>query len=168
MSAIVKPATTNINIGISEFAVSNNADDILVTYSLGSCVGVSLFDPIAGVGGLIHCMLPSVSPVKKEEIINPITYVDSGVIIMLQKIFDLGGSRKSIICKVSGCGTTMNPTGDLFKIGERNYTMLRKVLWKNNIFVKGELVGGSEPKTMYLEIGTGKVFVKHRNEKIEL
>ena len=45
-------------IGMSEMEVTNRAEDVLVTYSLGSCVGLSLFDPVAGVGGLIHCMLP--------------------------------------------------------------------------------------------------------------
>ena len=48
-----------ISVGISEMAVSTNKQDVLVTYSLGSCVGVSFFDPVNNVGALIHCMLPT-------------------------------------------------------------------------------------------------------------
>ncbi len=49
----------NYTIGISEMRVSNQPDDVLVTYSLGSCIGVTIYDPIVHVGGMIHCMLPN-------------------------------------------------------------------------------------------------------------
>lgn len=157
-----------VKVGISEYAISTDPNDMLVTYSLGSCVGVTFYDPVVKIGGMIHCMLPNVNTQKQTSEINPVMYVDTGVIILLQKLFDLGASRKKLICKVAGCGTSIKNTEDLFKIGERNYMMLRKVLWKNGIIIRGELIGGPDPKTMYLEIDSGHVEVKNGKEKISL
>ena len=47
-----------LTVDISDMKVSTNPEEILVTYSLGSCVGVVLYDPVVRVGGMIHCMLP--------------------------------------------------------------------------------------------------------------
>ena len=47
-----------ITVDISGMRISETPDDVLVTYSLGSCVGLTLYDPVAKVGGMIHCMLP--------------------------------------------------------------------------------------------------------------
>ena len=49
---------SNITVDISDMKIARNPEDVIVTYSLGSCVGLTLYDPIAGVGGMIHCMLP--------------------------------------------------------------------------------------------------------------
>ena len=55
-----------------------------------------------------------------------------------------------------------------FNIGERNYVVLRKILWKNNILINGEDVGGSIARTMRLDIGTGTVTIKSSKGLIEL
>ena len=89
-----------VPVGISEYALSNQKTDNLITYSLGSCAGISMYDPVAGVGGLIHCMLPlSTSDLAKARQV-PATYVDTGVVLLLQKLFELGAERKNLICKV--------------------------------------------------------------------
>ena len=55
-------------IGLAELAVSNNPNAVLTTYSLGSCLGVAVYDPVAKVGGLMHAMLPdsNIDPVKAK------------------------------------------------------------------------------------------------------
>ena len=146
-------------IGIGEMMVTNKRDDVLVTYSLGSCVGLSLFDPVAGVGGLIHCMLPlsKISPEKAQA--TPAMFTDIGVPALLQGVFDLGADRGRLQAIVAGAGSLLDEKG-LFKIGERNYTVLRKVLWKNNIMIQHEDVGGTAPRTMYLHMSTGQTIIK--------
>ncbi|GEM_PF-1414398 len=44
-------------VGISEMIVSNDINDSIINYSLGSCLGVTIYDPVAKVGGMIHGML---------------------------------------------------------------------------------------------------------------
>jgi len=154
-------------VGISDMKVSNKSSDVLVTYSLGSCVGVTLFDPVAQVGGLIHCMLPlsKIDPVKAET--NPFMFTDLGIPALLKAVFDLGAERKRLVVKVAGAATMLD-SKDLFKIGERNYTVIRKVLWKNNILIAAEDVAGTVPRTMFLYMDLGKTIIKSRGQEVEL
>lgn len=154
-------------VNISDMKVSNQPDDILVTYSLGSCIGLSLYDPVAGVGGLIHCMLPlSKIDVEKAKD-NPYMFTDVGVQAFLQALFDMGATRKNLIAKVAGGANILDKKG-LFKIGERNYVVLRKMLWKNNILIEAEDVGGTKTRTVFLYMDTGKTLIKSGGEEYEL
>jgi chemotaxis protein CheD len=147
--------------------VTNQREDVLVTYSLGSCVGVSLYDPVSGVGGMIHCMLPlsKIDPVKAQA--NPSMFTDVGVPGLIQAVFDLGADRRRIVAKVAGAASLLDEKG-LFKIGERNYTVLRKVLWKNNIGVAAEDVGGATSRTMHLYMESGRTTIKSNGKEVEL
>ncbi len=146
---------SQIIIDIADGKVSNKPDDVLVTYSLGSCVGVAIYDPGVQVGGIIHCMLPiaSVDPQKAE--VKPFMFVDSGMMKFLTMLFDLGVNRSRAIIKVAGCARILD-NSNLFRIGERNHTVLRKILWKNGLMIKAEQVGGSLSRTLRLEIGSGR------------
>lgn len=146
-------------VGISEMAVSQSPDEILVTYSLGSCVGVAVYDPAVRVGGLIHCMLPlsRLDPERAKR--TPQMFTDTGVPTLLNAVLDLGASRKRLIVKVAGGAAPLSDNG-VFKIGERNYTVLRKVLWKNDILIASEEVGGTVARTMTLFLDTGKTTIR--------
>lgn len=147
--------------------VTNRRDDVLVTYSLGSCIGLSLFDPQAGVGGLIHCMLPLSKMDEQKAKANPLMFTDTGVLALLQAVFDLGAERRNLVARVAG-GAMLLDEKRLFCIGERNYTVLRKVLWKNNILISAEDVGGSTPRTMTLYMASGKTTIKNAGQEREL
>lgn len=154
-------------IGIAEMQVSNQPDDVLVTYSLGSCVGLSLYDPVAHVGGMIHCMLPlsKIDPAKAQA--NPCMFADTGIARLLQTVFDMGAERRHIVAKVAGGASLLDEKG-LFKIGERNYTVLRKMLWKNSVAVAGEDVGGNASRTLHLYMDTGRTTIKSGGKEVEL
>lgn len=154
-------------VGISEMLVSNVADDILITYSLGSCIGLTLYDPTLRIGGLIHCMLPHSQTDKEKSSTNPCMFVDTGVAALLRSLFDRGVVRKNLIAKVAG-GSNLLDDKEIFKIGERNYTMMRKILWKNDILIRAEDVGGSHPRTMSLQIADGKTFIRSVGADAEL
>jgi len=154
-------------VGISEMYVSNVIDDILVTYSLGSCIGLTLYDPVTHIGGLIHCMLPHSQTDANKAETNPCMFVDTGVAALLRSLFDRGAVRKNLIAKIAG-GSNLLDDKEIFKIGERNHTMVRKILWKNDILIRGEDVGGSHPRTMSLQIADGKTFIRAGGEDREL
>jgi len=139
--------------------VSQNGEEVLVTYSLGSCIGVAVYDPNVGVGGLIHCMLPLSRLDAERAMRTPQMFTDTGVPALLNAVLDLGASRKRLIVKVAGGAAPLSDNG-IFKIGERNYTVLRKVLWKNDILIAGEDVGGTIARTMKLYMDTGKTTVR--------
>jgi len=154
-------------VGIGEMATSDDPRAVLVTYSLGSCVGLTLYDPVSRVGGLIHCMLPlsKIDPDKAKE--NPARFTDTGVVCLLQALLAQGAERKRLIAKVAGAAKLLDQKG-MFKIGERNYAVLRKVLWKNNILIEAEDVGGTAARTMYLHVDSGSTSIKSNGQKVSL
>jgi chemotaxis protein CheD len=156
-----------ITVGISDMRVTNAMSDVFVTYSLGSCVGVTMYDPVAMIGGMIHCMLPmsKIDPAKAQSL--PYMFVDTGVSELLTALYKLGAERNRLVTKVAGAASLLDEKG-LFKIGERNYTVLRKLLWKNNILIEAEDVGGTAARTMYLYMDTGKTIIKSGGKEKEL
>jgi chemotaxis protein CheD len=153
-------------VGISDMQISRVPEEILVTYSLGSCVALSLFDPAVGAG-LIHCMLPqsSIDPVKARQ--KPAMFVDLGVSTLLDAMLAQGARRRSLVAKVAGGANVFDDRG-MFRIGERNYASLRRILWKNDILIAAEDVGGTKARTMYVSVGTGRVLIKTGTEQVEL
>jgi len=154
-------------VGISEFAVSSDPGDRLITYSLGSCVGLVLHDPKAGLTGLLHAMLPLSSADPARAASSPASYVDTGTTILLQELFDHGARRGSIVAKIAGAAGSMGED-DYFRIGERNHTVLRRVLWKNGILIASEDVGGARSRTLTVDVGSGRVLVKSDGKVSEL
>ena len=147
--------------------ISDQPDDVLVTYSLGSCVGLSLYDPVAKLGGLIHCMLPlsKIDPAKAQA--NPFMFTDTGVPALIQRMLDYGAQKRRLVAKVAGAASLLDEQGT-FKIGERNYIVLRKVLWKNDILIASEETGGAIARTLYLYLDSGKTMIKSQGQEREL
>ncbi len=145
-------------VGVGQMEVSASKDDVLTTYSLSSCLGLSLYDPEAVTGGMIHCMLPlsRIDPDKAQA--NPHMFTDLGVPALLQALFHLGARRERLVAKAAGCGRRLDER-DFFRIGERNYAVLRKVLWRNEILIAAEDVGGAWSRTLRLEMATGRTLV---------
>jgi chemotaxis protein CheD len=154
-------------VDIADFAVTNKIGTTLVTHSLGSCIGLTLWDPEVRVGGMIHYMLPesSISPEKAKS--RPAMFADSGLPLLFRKAFELGASKKRLIVKVAGGASLLDDNGT-FNIGKRNYVILRKLLWRNNVLIQAEDVGGSVSRTLRLEIATGRTTIRNRNGEVEL
>ena len=158
---------SNITVDISDMKIARRPEDVIVTYSLGSCVGLTLYDPIAGIGGMIHCMLPLSKIDPEKARIKPYMFVDTGVASMLGELYALGAQRQNVIAKVAGAGSPLGRE-EAFRIGQRNYTILRKFLWKNNILIEKEDVGGSKARTLYLYMADGRTTVKSEGKEVEL
>jgi len=154
-------------VDIADFAVSKDPRDTLVTYSLGSCIGVAIWDPEARVGGLLHYMLPesSLSPDKAKA--NPAMFADTGVPALFRAAYELGATKKRLVVKVAGGSQLLDDNGT-FNIGKRNYVMLRKIFWKNGILIDKEDVGGSISRTLRLRCNEGRLTLKTRDGEREL
>ena len=156
-----------IVVDIADMAVSDCATDVLVTYSLGSCLGITVYDPKARIGGMIHCMLPlSTVDVEKAKI-RPCMFVDTGMTLLLQTLFNKGVTKANAIVKVAGGASMLDKQG-LFRIGERNMTVFRKIMWKNGMLIKSVDVGGEITRTVRLEIATGRFLIKSNGQEVEI
>jgi chemotaxis protein CheD len=150
---------TLLVVDIADMCISNNDDEVLITYSLGSCIAVAIYDPALRLGGLIHCMLP-LSKVNKEKANSrPFMFVDTGMQVMLGQLFEYGLRKNRAVIHVAGGAQVLDSHG-VFKIGERNFTVLRKILWKNGLLMHTQEVGGNKSRTVSLNIKTGRFSVK--------
>ena len=139
--------------------VSKSCDDTLITYALGSCLGVTIYDPFVRVGGLLHAMLPisEVSPEKAEE--KPWMFVDTGIPLLFRETYKYGAKKERMWVTVSGGARLRSSEKDCFEIGQRNILMLRKILWRNGVLLKAEDVGGTHSRNMSLNLNNGCVTV---------
>jgi chemotaxis protein CheD len=154
-------------VGIAQMKLTRDGEELLVAPNLGSCLGVSVYDPKQKLGGMIHCLLPlsSSDPEKAKQ--NPCMYVDTGVAYLLEQMIANGSELKALIIAVAG-GSNINDANNVFEIGKKNITVLRKLLWRNNLLVKGEHVGENFSRTVTLDMATGKTTVKYQGKVIDL
>lgn len=146
-------------VGISDMQIGKDHDDQLITYSLGSCIAVALWDPEVKVGGLLHYMLPDSSIDKVKASSKPYMFADIAIPTMFKEIYKYGAVKGRMKVYVVGGAQVMDSSG-IFNIGKRNYMVLRKMFWKNKVLVTKEDVGGSVNRTISLDVGTGQVRLK--------
>jgi chemotaxis protein CheD len=149
-------------VGVGDMKISDKRGDLMITHALGSCLGVTVHDPVACVGGLLHVMLPlsTIDPVKADR--NPSMFVDTGFPKLLIECFAVGAKKRRLEINVAGGANSQHgEENDFFQIGKRNFIILRKLLWKNGLLLKSYDVGGNDSRTMSLEIGTGKVLIRN-------
>jgi chemotaxis protein CheD len=146
-------------VNISDARLSSDPSDVLVTYSLGSCIGISLYDQTLQVGSLFHYQLPSSTLDPNRAKREPFMFADTGIAILIDKLAKLGSNIKRLKVKVAG-GASMQAGPQGFDIGKRNYLAIRKILWQYGMFIDAEDVGGVSPRNMYLDIETGQVSLR--------
>jgi len=146
-------------VGLAELAVSNNPNAILTTYSLGSCIGVAVYDPAARVGGVLHAMLPesAMDPAKAQA--HPGMFVDTGVAALVRATTQMRADPRRLRFYLAG-GARIMDDQNLFNIGTRNLEAFAAFLRRENRSLAAEQVGGQVNRTMYLAIETGRVTLK--------
>ncbi|MGQ9848359.1 MAG: chemotaxis protein CheD [Bacteroidales bacterium] len=149
----------NIIVGIADMKISFEPDIVLITYGLGSCIGMTLYDPFLKVGGLLHFMLPDSKLDTHKGSLNPLIFADTAIPIFFEEIYRLGVKKERLEVRIAGGSHIFDESG-FFNIGRKNYLMLKKILRDYDIPVKGKDIGGKTNRTLFLEISTGRVFVK--------
>ena len=141
--------------------ISTSPEDEIITFALGSCLGVTIYDPVAHIGAMVHVMLPSSSIDPVKAAMNPCMFVDTGVKNLFLESYQAGAQRNRLIVVAAGgaCANGLQQD-DYFQIGKRNVTVLRSLLWKNGIILKNSDFGGNLARTLSLDIATGKVTMR--------
>lgn len=156
-------------IGVADMKISGNPDDILVTYALGSCLGITVYDPVAKVGGMAHVMLPLSTGDPNKAAAKPMMFVDTALPRLFISCYKAGAIKQRMIVKVAGGAAPLDTgRGDYFEIGKRNFIVLRKMLWKNGVLLKGHDVGGKQSRTMTLNMSNGEVTLKSQGVRTRL
>jgi chemotaxis protein CheD len=156
---VIAPPRKTLVVGVADMVASNDSGAELVTYSLGSCLGIAIYDPVKKAGGLLHIMLPdsTIDPAKAAQ--KPFMFVDSGVPRLFQSVCNLGAERQRLVVKVAGGAQLLDPQG-VFNIGERNYQAFSGLLARNGYIVHARDVGGLASRTLRLDMTNGRVMIK--------
>ena len=156
-----------ITVKMAEQKVASSPD-VLVTYGLGSCVGVTIYDKDKKVGGMAHIMLPNGPP--KKNIGNRAKYANTAIIDMLKELLDMGGSIMKFEAKVFGGAKmfSISSNNDMMDIGSRNVQSVIKLLGNQGVQIMAKDTGSDYGRTIEFDLETGLVKVSSvsRGEKV--
>jgi chemotaxis protein CheD len=155
-----------IIIGVGGYAVSANRGAFLTTYSLGSCLGITIYDPVVRVGGLLHVMLPDSSINEEKAREQPGMFVDTGIPQLFKDSYKLGAVKNRVHICVAGGAQFLDKTG-YFNIGQRNVEQLTALLDKHGLTVDAMEVGGLVSRTVQLNMDSGEVRLKSSGQTTE-
>ena len=154
----------DIKVGIGDMKIARR-EGTLITYALGSCVGITFYDPMIKLGALVHILLPEAGDNAAGNIFK---FADTGIKETLRKLEVFGGVKSRYQCKIAGGAKMFEMSAGIGNIGERNVKMVEKVLAEEHIRVMAKDVGANYARTMLLDVTTGTVQVRTpgRNETI--
>lgn len=155
--------TGSEGVAISEFKVAA-APACLVTYGLGSCLAIAIYDPEKRLGGLAHTLLPQPKPGMDTS--RPEKFVKSAIRMMLDELLGLGADRQKLEAKIFGGANMFKALQEYAgeSIGQRNISAAREILSELSIPLRAEDVGGNFGRTLYFNLDSGKVTVKSIRE----
>ena len=148
-----------IKVGMADYKVGR-APDTLISYGLGSCIGISLYDPQTKIGGLLHIMLPDSNQSRANE--NRAKFADTGIPDMLEELIRMGAAKSRLVAKLAG-GSQMFAfanASDIMRVGLRNASASKEILKKLSIPIVGEDTGGNYGRTVEIDLSTGVYKVK--------
>lgn len=148
-----------IVVGISDLRCSADKEASIVTYALGSCIGVGAYDPVGAVGGLLHFLLPDSRQDADRALTQPATYADTGIPLLIRAMERIGADRRRMRVRLAGGAQILDDSAQL-AVGKRNYMAARKLLWQMGVIVEMEAVGGSVSRNLGITVGTGEFWVQ--------
>ena len=142
-----------VTIGIADMKMAKG-EGMLVTYALGSCIGICLYDPAIKLGALVHIMLPLNMETGRK---NPLKYADTGIRETLKQMEAHGASRSRITAKIAGGAKMFEDSGgSLGNIGQRNIESVHTILRQEGIRLLAEDVGGKVARTLLFDVVSGQ------------
>ncbi len=147
-------------VGIGELRVSARADDTIVTHALGSCVAVCMWDPITKAGGLLHYLLPDARINPERAAAQPAAFADTGIPKLIEAAAAAGVDRKRARVKLVGGAEIVSIGNGALNIGRRNALAAKQILWRAGVLVAGELLGGTDARTVMMRLSDGVLVVR--------
>ena len=156
-----------IMVGMADLNIGK-APDIITTVGLGSCIGLTLYDPVTRVGGLVHYMLPDSKAVSNNS--NIAKFCDTGVQELLKRVTMAGANRRRLVAKIAG-GAKMfavNQESNVGSVGERNTVAAKQILRQLGIQLIAEDTGLNFGRTVELHCDTGDFYIKAVKKPVKI
>ena len=156
-----------IIVGMADLNIGK-APDIITTVGLGSCIGLTLYDPVTRVGGLVHYMLPDSTQMRNHS--NIAKFCDTGVQELLKRVTMAGANRRRLVAKIAG-GAKMfavNQESNVGSVGERNTVAAKQILRQLGIQLIAEDTGLNFGRTVELHCDTGDFYIKAVKKPVKI
>jgi chemotaxis protein CheD len=152
-------------VGIADCKVTADPRQVLLTYALGSCVGVAIWNSKTREAGLLHAMLPDsrLDPARAQQ--NPFVFVDSGLRKLIERMKSRAASPRDLVVKVAG-GASLIDTSQHFHVGKNNILAVKQVMRGSGLTVQAADIGGSGSRTMQLTLMTGRVSIRRGTKEV--
>ncbi len=149
----------SLAVGLGEYKISRNVEDVLVAYGLGSCLGIGMYDPQLRLAGLLHAVLPA-SPNGVVE--KSAKYVTSGIEILLGEMVNAGAIPSRIIVRMAGGANMLTAPGfsNSFNIGTRNVEAAHEMFQRFRLRLVSEEVGGTIGRTVRFYVRDGRMTIR--------
>ena len=156
MATLVKYGATSL----SPDTISSNPMETLVAFSIGSGIGMTIHDPVGGVGGVLNFILPDSTMANgNNPSKSPYMFADTGIAALLKSLFEQGAKAENLKVVIAGGAHIMDQSG-VFNIGQKNLEALKTNLGDHGVKIFHEAVGGIKSRTISLEIGSGRSIIK--------
>jgi chemotaxis protein CheD len=156
-----------LNVGISDMKITYSPQG-LISYALGSCVGICIIDNLRNVAGMVHIMLPNNK--NTDDKTNVFKYADTGILEMVKQMELMGCMRMRMTAKIAGGAKMFEIKGNssIGNIGERNIVATKEVLNKLNIKLLSQDVGENYGRTIIFDSETGNLTIKSFAKNIKI
>lgn len=152
-----------IIVGVADMKLASGPPGRIATHALGSCIGLTVWDPQTRAGGMLHYMLGQPYDSEKARK-NPNMYAVSGVPSLFRGMYEMGCKKGNLIVCAAGASEILDDQAG-FSIGKKNRTILRKLFWKNGIVLHAEDTGGCVARHMALDLETGRVTLSIKSKE---
>ena len=152
MGNIIKVSMADLKVG--------RAPDSLTTLGLGSCIGLTLYDPVTKIGGLVHYMLPDSTKLKNNS--NIAKFGDTGIKELYKQVVANGASPRRLVAKIAGGAKMFEVSGlsQVGNVGERNSEEAKIILKELRIPLIAEDTGLNYGRTVGLDCNNGDYIIK--------
>ena len=146
-------------VGLGDMKVSNQVGDTITAPSIGSGIGLVVYDPEARVAGILHYMLPDASIDETNAKNQPLMFADTGIPALFKQAYMLGAEQNRIRAFAAGGAQIINQERE-FNIGQHNFSALAQILTRENVVIWKQAVGGNFNRTVAIDIATGHISLK--------
>ena len=156
-----------IKVGMADLKTGKGTD-VLTTLGLGSCIGLTFYDPTSKIGGLVHYMLPDSTKLKNNS--NIAKFGDTGISESYNQVIAMGASKYRLVAKIAGGAKMFEVSGlsGIGNVGDRNAEAAKKILKELGVKLIAEDTGLNYGRTVELHCDTGEFYVKSVGKEIKI
>jgi chemotaxis protein CheD len=153
-----------MTVDVADMKVAKGPEGEIATSPLSCGIALAIWDPEVRVGGVLHFTLPDsgVNPQLAKD--DPLMFCDTAVPLLLGEIFKMGAERNRVIVRLAGGSDMLGDNGH-YDVGKRNHARVRQLLSDEGILIRGEAVGGTDSRTLTLNLSDGSVTVRFQTSE---